>query len=379
MKRRRFGFLIAGITVTLLAAELTLRVFPVAGIQPSFGGGYVFNCYQKGTFYWIALKPNADCVMKSTHNAFPDVTVTTDGNGMRIPKNAESTPISIQRVLFLGDSFTLGQGVETERTYPELIASLSRNAGSPMRVLNAAIPTADAGYYYLYVTHNAATLRANTIVIGFYVYNDIYDTEAQPQWEPPGALLPSRISSLTSYIGDDGAMYSRDIPFVISNPWTRNFQIALLLTYWHDRLFPTATGVKPRLLSKQLCLYRTSCHDADVEIKKTERLFTAIKSFTDANNMRLVVAIIPAEFQIKDEARFKFNIPIALTPTEKQYPGERWKTFFSHTGIESVDLSPEFMAHQTPYPYFSDDIHWNEFGHQLAAVTIWNILKNPRL
>jgi hypothetical protein len=157
---------IIAITVCLGFAEIVLRfLFPQ---PPSW-----LAIYQTDPELGHALLPNT-VVRVATGET--DWTVRTDGRGLRAgtgPQNERPCD-----VLWLGDSFAFGHGVEYEETF----VALEQSRHPQTRICNAAVP----GYGPVHYRRIAERLLGSGLAVGAlwvatYVGNDFHDCVAQKQ------------------------------------------------------------------------------------------------------------------------------------------------------------------------------------------------------
>jgi len=101
--------------------------------------------------------------------------VTTDSNGFRINDTMLDTTLFDDQILFLGDSFTLGWGVNNDSTFSQLIQQWFNNSNIMVKSINAG-----CGNYNTVMTvelfkeiHNK--INPKVVVLSYYV-NDIEDT-----------------------------------------------------------------------------------------------------------------------------------------------------------------------------------------------------------
>lgn len=372
----KIGISAATVAGIVLCIEIAFRAIHILPLDPNFNGAYTFNCYTPGTYSWLSLRTNARCLLHSTDHAFPDTVITTNSLGLRGPEIGAVSP-DMRRTLFIGDSFVFGMGVADRDTLPSQFAAVAAQNGVRIQPVNAGLPTADLTYYYLYLKNSAPAVHADTVVIGFYPYNDVYDAEIQPTVTNVDAQgLPDNVISATVYVSGDGMMYSRDTPFAVSNPALRNSKTMMLALYGYRLLFPSVAHKIP-LLTKQICLFRPSCHKADADIARAQKLFIAIQTLTNERHQKLLVMMIPAKFQLDDSQRFQFGIPVAFSPADLRHPNSLWAAFFQSAHIESVDLLPVFATQKLSSLYFSEDVHLNPAGLKLAADTLWHTYAAP--
>lgn len=368
---RRIAVFVLALLVAGLIGEGAIRLFHFAQNQPERTEAYEFPCYTKGSYYWVTYKKNAICTLHAYNGDFPDLTIHTNSLGLRSSEIPPKDPSKI-RILFLGDSFTFGIGMTDEKTYVSRTAAiLKESSGKNIEPINAGLITAETGYYYLFLKNEGAKLQPDVVVIGFYVYNDAHDEEVKPVWTATDDQgLPTSIDSSVAYPDYTGILFAKTLPINMKLPILRDSKLIGSLTYaFYSLPFMRSKTMLP-LVSDQLCVYKPDCHTYDGEIDRTKNLLRAINGIAATNNQKLLVVLIPAEFQIYDLARYKFWLPTPLTPAEKEWPNTLWGDFLKEEGIHYIDLLPLFVAHKNTKMYFDHDDHWNSIGHQLAAQAI---------
>jgi len=374
---RRLFLLLGSVCLAIFLLEGALQLFTKDTTKNLDNIGYTFSCYEKGDYYWYKLKTNQTCQLKSRSHAFPDFLIRTNSLSLRNPEISQKKNPKTVRVLFVGDSYTFGMGVEENEAFPrktqELFNQQFATTSASLESINAGLPAADAGYYYLYLKNDGEKLKPDIVVIGFYTFNDIYDDEFKLTWtetDPNG--LPAKITAPLSTIDSTGRVISTNIAPKYKMPWIRKSRILTLLT---DSLFETTKVRNETTLLSNVCLYKPSCHDLDENKAKTKQLFDGIKKMTDANHQKLLVVMIPAIWQVYDKYRIKYNILVPLSPTEKSLPHTEFASFFQSRNIDYIDMLPIFLK-KPQQTYFTEDTHWNTFGHEIAAEAIVEKLKN---
>jgi lysophospholipase L1-like esterase len=94
--------------------------------------------------------------------------------GLRDEEFTRTRPDGMYRILSLGDSFTLGQGVRLEDTYPQQMETLLNAAGGSFRyeVINAGVSGANTRDELEYLRREGLRFAPNLVTVQFYV-NDI--------------------------------------------------------------------------------------------------------------------------------------------------------------------------------------------------------------
>jgi len=96
--------------------------------------------------------------------------------GLRDHEFSEGKPPHTFRILMLGDSFTEGDGVETNQTFSKLIEAGLDSLVSPLHyeVINAGVGSYSTILHYLYLTHGGLALEPDLVILNFDL-SDVYD------------------------------------------------------------------------------------------------------------------------------------------------------------------------------------------------------------
>jgi lysophospholipase L1-like esterase len=157
------GLILASTLVALFVGEVFLwAVVPLRNVGPSF------NVYD--ATYGKALRRNMSATRKT-----PEYTmrVTINSLGFRGP---EPDSFPSRAVLFLGDSFTFGYGVNDGEEYPALVrAALAERYGEGrVPVVNAGIGHSGQGRWVKFLANEGARYKPRAIVLQF-LDNDFDD------------------------------------------------------------------------------------------------------------------------------------------------------------------------------------------------------------
>lgn len=328
---------------------------------------YDFPCFTKGDYYYFKLKPNSKCVAKSKRGAFGDFVVETSDLSLR-NKNVSLEKLNdTERILFVGDSFTMGWGVAEKKTFARITEKLLREKfpDGKIEVINGALMNTSLDYDYLFVKNTGLVFKPDIIVVGFYPYNDIIDLAYESSWKDNDSDgLPGKASLLLGYVAGDGTLRSRPVPASASDPiFKRSFLIGFLV----QKLIPRQE--LEQKFPRKLCLYKEKCHDEDLGKQRVNLLLDGIYRLAIKNGAKFLVVRIPEEFLVDDKSRLNYNIAVPLAPAEQNYYA-RFEKYYKEKGINSLDLLPGFKHHKGENLYIFGDGHFSEEGNKLAAQLI---------
>lgn len=165
------------LVATLTSAELATRL--VAKRLVSFETNLERTGYEEYRPGRIALGGNRVLHWGTRNRALPPVEVRTNGDGLRVGDGLAGEP-GPRRVLFVGDSFTFGVGLDAPQTLPAQAAALLRaRTGADWRGLNAGVPGYNVWSSIERFEHLAPRYRPAAVVVTMgsvdFVRGDIND------------------------------------------------------------------------------------------------------------------------------------------------------------------------------------------------------------
>ncbi len=375
-RRTLLGLL--GICIALVTAEAGLRIFAPQKTLNDVQS-VSFRCFQEGEHRWIKMKANATCILRSVYDPFPPVEVQTNSHGMRSPQIDIQKPPNTKRVLFIGDSFTMGWGVEASKAFPQQTEALlaQRNLPFAVQTINAGFTAAGPSGYWLSLKLDGLQFDPDVVVIGFFLGNDILSRK-DVEWVRVDAQgLPDVVRSRSNYVDATGQLRLRALPPAYHIPYLRNTHTFILLM---NALYPGATiPNQDDLVKDTICVFNRECHAFDQAKSEVKMLFSAMHTLLAKQNKRLVIAIIPTNFQVHFDVEYKRRYNLPLLPSERRFLNDEFIEYFRANGIDYVDLLPPLLEHAGQNRlYYEMDDHWNETGHTIAAqaiaeklLTIW--------
>ncbi len=167
------------LVVSLLTAEIIIRIIDFqpkgrTGVRnaqrTSSIPGVFFELRPNNEFEWIYGK-------KSFWGEDYNIPVKVNSLGFRDEELLIPKPAGFLRILAIGDSFTLGMGVEAEEVYVEqLEVILNEQSGgdSDIEVINAGVGGYDTNQELAFFKARGAALEPDMVILGFYV-NDVIE------------------------------------------------------------------------------------------------------------------------------------------------------------------------------------------------------------
>jgi hypothetical protein len=247
MKGARYAVIVVVILVISLEAWLWAAGIPADVVPPE--RGIQFSAHEDPEVGYTNLR-SADIpfIYSSDPRGYfgPGNTVhhTTNSAGYRGGEIPLKKIAGIPRVLFLGDSFTFGEGVHDADVYSEQFEALAARAGKKVESVNLGIGGANTAQEYTLLEY-AADLNPDHIVVG-YGLNDARDPLYYIVWENSVPRFLERPDPLTIYLR---SLHPLASPFNwsrvlrILHGWDVNRRATTrILAYYHDLYRPNAKG-----------------------------------------------------------------------------------------------------------------------------------------
>ncbi|GAX34058.1 SGNH/GDSL hydrolase family protein [Nodularia sp. NIES-3585] len=348
--------ILAGVIVGLLIVETFAISTGVAAPQKS-----------KAQIFYQFIQPDAQLGYKPKSNLRDFNTVWTEAKVAEVA-NTDSYGFRNQgkdytksNLYFVGDSFTWGQWVSEEQTFPRLVESHLKQP-----VINLGVPGYSFAQYETLFNEWIAKYKPNTVILSI-VANDltnysadigkkIYDTLKER------SFLPWYKKSFFYNFVVKNSQKSLQTP--IGKPISKEAKNGL--TLFDLSLVPPESGVSVD------SDYLTS--DAVV---KVEAALSRIIDFSQENQVQLLVFLVPSKESayINDYIEL-FPDHLALLKNE-EIGYQRLCNLALSKDVTCVNLTDDFRENsQQEKLYFDIDGHWNPAGHELAAQVILDTLKN---
>ena len=102
------------------------------------------------------------------------------------------------------------------------------------------------------------------------------------------------------------------------------------------------------------------------------RVFDELKRLVSADGARLAVILVPAPWQLSEEAWRGWLAWLELDPElySRRRPVEMAAAWCARSGTPCLDLVDAFAGHQRERLYLAQDFHWTGEGHQVAAEVV---------
>lgn len=285
-------------------------------------------------------------------------------------QQAEKSP-TVYRILTLGDSFTMGKGVEDHQTSSRVLES-RLNAELPGRcgpqeveVLNAGVDSYAPVLEYLYLTGDLQGLDPDMVILNLDV-SDLVQESAywdQALFDEEGNVIAVPGSARTRHLNERVRTWIDQHLYI-----TR-----LILFYANELMGYRDLSIRGVVTQASVeTAKHTLASDTEDRTEQWRKIFASlarIKSYTDGNGMELLLTIYPWGHQVSDRAwipgRYNF-IPEGAIPSDAS---ERTvERLAAEHGIDLLSLFGLFREYSGNEPlYFDHDPHFTATGQRLMG------------
>ena len=363
---QNLGLLLGGLLIAVAAGELLIRYAAPQPIYRFPPGLYVEDAVLK-----YRLAP--DFLGPATTGEY-HTQIRTNSHGLREDKEySMPKPPGTFRILAVGDSFTMGVGVELAQTWVKVLERSLAGGGSPVKyeVINAGVPGYDTSQEVAYVSNDGSNLDPDLVLLGFFVGNDVNDNYRKPdevvirgylmEGEPRGGILSA-----------DARIFLQ-----------RNFHLYhFLYGYWHGLLHPETEGYMKAKRDFFLSIFAAQDNAQTAAMwEATWQQLRQLKRLVQERGWTVAVVIMPDHLQV--DARAWQQIEELQSPGRSyrvDAPDQKMIQRCAELGLPALDLLPVFQgADRSSEMYFKVDGHWTAQGNALAAAAISDYLRKQAL
>ncbi len=363
----------------LILAEIFLRQFIAMGyIQSSRGN--ILDIYDKSTDERpFVLKKNYDT------NVF-DIEYKTQIHlndiGIRDDRNIDQILSNDYRIMFMGDSFTFGWGVNYGERFCDLFNKyfLDKNAAA------FSVGFADGNSpvdYEVFLRTQFDFFKPKVVVLGLCLLNDLVKNAVERILikNENGEIISSSLKNLKVY---NGLIVTSDFKqYNVENNSLFKTRVFLWNKFAVYRLFYRANNIMKNYLKSEF-----GKHDAldlplyflgdkfQPEFTETLESLYRIKRFLDERDCELIVFMIPTNFQISDYYIDGFDHEYDRELMQKSYeilePQKSISQWLDAKNIKNIDPTLIFRKNDNKFNrlYYVLDGHWTCEGHK----EVYNIL-----
>ena len=372
----KFSMLFLAIFIGFLSVEAFTRVMVNYKNKKA-----ILGFYQSDQYIAQSLKPNAQGVLQSRTKGEFSVSIKTTDQGFRDIRSYEiPKPNNTMRILMLGDSFTLGHGVEVEETFAKVLErELNNNfPNTHFEVINAAYASGFTwDEAYLFTKVKGLSFEPNLVIENIWVGNDLKELGEHEYPKLDGDNLPEKIISNRTFVTEDGYLMPLNIskkrritgPAAVANEIICDHSqfCSVILRPFIDRtiknLKNNAVEEKPASLYVDFLL-----KDLNPENQKNweigKKMLLGMKKILKDNQKDFLIVNIPPKEQIYD--------PYGILK-DTSIDDKRLENFVGSNNISYCDVLSK-LQQKPDEVYFPTDSHLNTLGHKLTAEAIQNCI-----
>jgi lysophospholipase L1-like esterase len=318
--------------------------------------------------------PNGEVVV--VHPATPDTPTLYKTNSLGY-RNPEIGPKHGERILFLGDSITLGLALNEPDTFPRLLEGLARTDGLGWETINAGVNGLGTNGELAVLSESGLSVSPDVVVLGFYL-NDFLESPGIYLTRLPGPLERSVLAHQLANVASRLLYLSPserdelDSPPMLKPPdeiyaWQDEFRRS-------STVLPTDRPPDAAALALQEEVLR---HFEDWGGAfsphvwgKLEGLLAEFARLSREHRFRFRVVAFPVRHQVEATALF-------------DYPQRRLREITRALGVPLLDLLPTLRAvharsKTTDPPMFFDQCHLTPHGSRVVTRSVYEFLRETR-
>jgi hypothetical protein len=288
------------------------------------------------------------------------------------------------RILTLGDSFSVSLR-DKKQNYNNMLQQKFNENGKPdVEIVNAGMEAMGPGYYWHMLKKYGDLFKPDLVLVGFFVGNDFEEADFSVY--------------IGNFIIEPKDLYKRYAKY----DQFRHLRLYRLLKNKYAR-YRDAQRKKEEKTQQPAQQVGTFSQETFLEVEKKRswmfdkdnrqllhqqwrecsEIFLKMKDWCDRRQIKLVIAILPEQFQVDQELRqavLKKYRHIAPENLDLSYPDNLIVNFCRTHNIYCLDMLEPFQEQGKTRPlYILRDSHWNPAGNLLAADLIFDYLEKNHL
>lgn len=317
--------------------------------------------------------------------------VTNNSGGLRGKEADIRKRPGVKRILFIGDSFFWGYGVENNEVLTEV---LQRAAGSSVEVLNGAVTGYGTDQELLWLKNVGLHYQPDIVVLGFFPANDVKDVATSVRYHYPKPLfalegnnlvlknvpVPRTAETDRKGFSDPQTWFGKLKKFLRYHTHTYNFIVRRLNSRPDWRLFLLNLGLAEEYTNKFEGIPLLTNPPSDVE-KVMFRLVGEMAALSAKAGAKFLLVFIPVK-ERDPQGTVRYDEDRAGAFSENTYYSTKVREFSRKTGIPVLDLLPQVRERhrrgEMLYNLDRYDHHWTAEGHRFAAGAIYDFLVRER-
>lgn len=294
--------------------------------------------------------------------------VRTNALGLREDQDYEESS-GTERILLIGDSFTMGVGVTAEETFGKVLQrELNADGGADRtyEVINAGVPGYTPWQAVDRFTADGPRLKPDLVVLGFFVGNDLVQSTARP------------LQAVDGFLQEDG-LFNGILPSTVRAFLSRRSHLYNLLWPLQRRLRePDYAKLEQRALERRVGIYRRAPDSQSRSMwRATRDALTRLQDGVSQSGAGLLIVVMPESIQVYDDRWERVFENVNEADHVRTLPDDRMLELAEELHVQGVDLLPALRAARHGPPlYYQVDEHWTKEGNRVVAVTLRDVVKS---
>ena len=341
-----------------LAAEGILRILSPKGLNLHKRFPQGAFCKRDSLLGWIG-EPHATGKLLPLADDMDEMHIAMNSEGFLNTAHTVVKPPGTKRLLFLGDSFTIGFGVPKKDRFTNVIADHLR---SNHEIINMGMWGYSTDQELLVLQEKGLKYDPDVVVLCLFL-DDLYCSNLLSVNE--GIYIKPKFA-LTSR----GNLELRNVP--VPNNHGRSALFNLILTRFYKLRNRLEMGAEFDRQGWISVFDKTYLEQEKYYLPL--RLVSEINAFLKARHVNFFLVVLPDKDQLHEQhidAAGSGYYGIPPNRLKLGLPQEMLKLFCQEMGIQVLDLLPVFRRHShSEELFFKNDLHWTKAGHRLAAEAI---------
>jgi len=272
------------------------------------------------------------------------------------------------RILALGDSFTLGHGVEFEESFLTILETSLNLKKDSFEILKCAVPGGGPRDYLRFLKKEGHKYNPDLVMVNFFLGNDVItgkyvDDSTKKEKNKAASAETPLIWKIKSFLKINSQLYGLVADRIKGQPRLLKF----LVKYG----FGLSLG-----MSETRVLDIMKKHYSKREEKAWDHAFSLLEEIRKLSKNLLLVAIPSREqYELTLRERTADRLGYDLKDFDTHAPNKKLGSFLKKQKIDKIDLLNAFEEHYkisgTPLN-FQLDSHWNRDGHKFVASVLFD-------
>jgi hypothetical protein len=363
----RLGLVLAGVSIALLMAELTMRISGVS--YPNF--------YMPDPDSGASLRPGAEGWWRQEGEAY----VRINSDGLRDREHSKIKPDNTLRIAVLGDSFAEAMQVPMEQTFwaiaGDKLEGCTRLVGRQIEVINFGVSGYGTAQELITLRRHVWDYSPDVVMLAIYTGNDISDNSRSLRMEESVPYFTYRDQIL---VLDDSFRYSSRFRLSQSSygkAWSWIRDSSRVLQVVNKAHYAIRNMTRPRSGDSERIFQEPADPVWNNAWMVTEGLISLMRDEVRARGAKFLVVTLSNGSQVSPDPQIRHDLMQRLGVRDLFYPDNRIKAFCEREHIPVITLAPilQGYAHQNrAYLHgFGQQLgkgHWNSLGHRIASEII---------